>query len=1137
MKLEPFVASLLLLPLLVLPTVADADTFVVPFSDIREEIDTSSGDPDAVIRAYLADLIRDELDAQGFSVDGGLVFGEIPVSEITETIASDCNFPRPYQVHTDATSAAITLDDSSSLTVALDSIRSIEIQANLTGVIDMDTTAWVRWGQDVPFIGDCKTINTDHGFVGLTLPMAIDLTLSLDLNPTYDPQQLAIVVDKHATLSGQAQFVGGDLRHDFGTLSLTDLVLSVFEDELLAELSGGGEQAAADAIVALNYQLDGRDENGVPDAAIEPFNGPSTFLLSTDEEDEEFIRELLAELGIPEIVLAMVDDRGIEILLQLVVLEGAERDAYLASLGAEVGCDALLSTYQLPLDNVPLYVLNGQACEVADISSAATGSYFSDVSCTNEVAFSPTDDVDYCQAHFGPDAETTLGNAASWIADSDQPGDELPAVPSRSWTAVPTTRLDMGTVTLQGNSQPYMKQLRYKRISDTGRGAGTCDLEMRVYKRDITEQGLRPLMALHGGTWQTRGSSFLGMEAGISQLTERGFVVFAPFYRLVGEKDGNIECNGVSWHEVTADVESALDWVNQNGDAFGAEPGPVSITGQSAGAHLAAWLAANRADDTRKALLYYGPTDALDFLAGAIPLGGPFDDYREFGLRSLARFFGSLQDATDVRLEQIDVAGISAEILSSDWSNLISDAVFDLGAIDPLVPPVYAARCAAITQIDLLAINLASPPSELVACMKQDLADFLVRNSFNHQLSDDAVPLFILHGSGDSVVPHAQAVNLCAAINSSVLPVDVVDPLTVYSCGLASEAQIVRGAEHALDLGVCLQPLCPAGAPGSDTRSAAIAAINSSYSWLLVDDADGDGVADNDDAFPNDPEESTDTDGDGVGNNADTDDDNDGLLDADELIAGTDPENGDSDGDGAGDASDNCAIAANAGQEDADQDGIGNVCDPGNDRAPRDYDGDGKSDILWRHAASGEVSLWQMNGATTILEASVARVSDLGWQIVGTGDYDGDGSADILWRNNSTGQNWMYLMNGATTLSSVGINTVPMDWQIVGNGDYNGDGKSDILWRNSATGQNWMYLMNGATIESSVGLNYVSPAWTVAGNGDYNGDGKSDILWRNTVNRSELDVPDERRARLLTVSASIPLQASLAGGRQRRLQR
>ena len=44
-------------------------------------------------------------------------------------------------------------------------------------------------------------------------------------------------------------------------------------------------------------------------------------------------------------------------------------------------------------------------------------------------------------------------------------------------------------------------------------------------------------------------------------------------------------------------------------------------------------------------------------------------------------------------------------------------------------------------------------------------------------------------------------------------------------------------------------------------------------------DDDGDGVSDDEDAFPLDALEYLDTDGDGVGNNADADDDNDGVPD------------------------------------------------------------------------------------------------------------------------------------------------------------------------------------------------------------------------------------------------------------------
>jgi cytochrome c peroxidase len=54
-------------------------------------------------------------------------------------------------------------------------------------------------------------------------------------------------------------------------------------------------------------------------------------------------------------------------------------------------------------------------------------------------------------------------------------------------------------------------------------------------------------------------------------------------------------------------------------------------------------------------------------------------------------------------------------------------------------------------------------------------------------------------------------------------------------------------------------------------------------------DSDGDGVADEHDAFPNNPAEWLDTDNDGIGNHADTDDDGDGMPDDWELKYGFNP--------------------------------------------------------------------------------------------------------------------------------------------------------------------------------------------------------------------------------------------------------
>jgi hypothetical protein len=105
-------------------------------------------------------------------------------------------------------------------------------------------------------------------------------------------------------------------------------------------------------------------------------------------------------------------------------------------------------------------------------------------------------------------------------------------------------------------------------------------------------------------------------------------------------------------------------------------------------------------------------------------------------------------------------------------------------------------------------------------------------------------------------------------------------------------------------------------------------------------------------------------------------------------------------------------------------------------------------------------------------EGFLRTVADLSWQIKGVGDLDGDGKADIVWRHANSGQNYVYLMDGTTIKSGEGyVRTVSdLAWNIVGIGDYDGDGKADLFWRNSLTGENYVYPMDGTAIKPSEGF-------------------------------------------------------------------
>jgi ELWxxDGT repeat protein len=154
-----------------------------------------------------------------------------------------------------------------------------------------------------------------------------------------------------------------------------------------------------------------------------------------------------------------------------------------------------------------------------------------------------------------------------------------------------------------------------------------------------------------------------------------------------------------------------------------------------------------------------------------------------------------------------------------------------------------------------------------------------------------------------------------------------------------------------------------------------------------------------------------------------------------------------------------------------------------------DFDVDGKPDILWRNDTSGELVAWLMNG--TVLRSGTfltpAAFADLDWVAAGTGDFDGDGRTDIVWRNGLSGQNAIWFLEGTSLLrGSLTDPPVLADtrWRIVAIGDYDSDGKSDVVWRHEESGQNVLWFMNGATLVNGTFTNpstFPDTNWKVVG--------------------------------------------------------
>ncbi len=162
-----------------------------------------------------------------------------------------------------------------------------------------------------------------------------------------------------------------------------------------------------------------------------------------------------------------------------------------------------------------------------------------------------------------------------------------------------------------------------------------------------------------------------------------------------------------------------------------------------------------------------------------------------------------------------------------------------------------------------------------------------------------------------SAVPSSSMADIEAAIGDGALDLGTAGPDNESGAGLVDivEAYMLLSASpppsDADGDGV---PdgldLCP-GTPAGTTVDANGCAVDP------PPDSDGDGVADDVDNCPNDP------------NPGQQDTDNDGIGDACDSLT-------DSDGDGVADSVDNCPAVPNPGQQDTDGDGIGDACETAN---------------------------------------------------------------------------------------------------------------------------------------------------------------------------------------------------------------
>jgi hypothetical protein len=71
-----------------------------------------------------------------------------------------------------------------------------------------------------------------------------------------------------------------------------------------------------------------------------------------------------------------------------------------------------------------------------------------------------------------------------------------------------------------------------------------------------------------------------------------------------------------------------------------------------------------------------------------------------------------------------------------------------------------------------------------------------------------------------------------------------------------------------------------------------------------------------------------------------------------------------------------------------------------------------------------------VQSASTLQAGSLGNVGTT-WNVAETGDFNGDSKSDILWRD-TNGNVAMWYMNGTAVLQYLGAGSVPLTWTIQG---------------------------------------------------------------------------------------------------------
>ena len=161
---------------------------------------------------------------------------------------------------------------------------------------------------------------------------------------------------------------------------------------------------------------------------------------------------------------------------------------------------------------------------------------------------------------------------------------DRPSDPRLNWAALSQAERDAAYDNNAAVKNSAALIAERNQASEALRAARNSLLDIPYGERERTKIDLYPagsttapcLVFLHGGYWQRNSREVFAML--VEGVAAHGWSVAIPGYSLAPE---------VSLTEIVAEVSSSLDWLAQNGGAYGIS-GPVVLSGWSAGAQLVA---------------------------------------------------------------------------------------------------------------------------------------------------------------------------------------------------------------------------------------------------------------------------------------------------------------------------------------------------------------------------------------------------------------------------------------------------------------------------------------------------------------------------------------------------------------------